>query len=302
MWFIGSGYTSEAEHIAKCIVETVCIGSVNAFVLISGWFGIRSGMSKIGDLAFMISFCTLPLLMVALIFGWMSINDLKSLTGIYEYVLGGNNYWFVVDYIGLLIIAPLLNNGIKSFDKKQFATTLIAGYILIGVYDFIFRTPVIGTEGGYSLVWFVYLYLLARYLKIHRIERMEKYRWTLLISAVIFQSILFYYGYIGLRYTNPFIVIEAVCLIEIFKTWNFKSKTVNYAAKGALMAYLIHMQPVLIPYIARFLLVEYYRFGYFLYMVEVIVLAILIFVAAIPLNQLQSSNYHKLKSLFKKKC
>lgn len=295
MWFIGSGYTSETEHLVKCTVETLCIGSVNAFVLISGWFGIRSGLSKIGDFVFMILFCTIPLLVFALTLGWLSISDLKSIGVIYEYVLGGNNYWFVIDYIGLLIIAPLLNNGIQSLDKKQFASILIAGYILIGVYDFIFRTPVIGTEGGYSLVWFAYLYLLARYLKIYGLEWIAKYRWPLLIFAVILQSTLFYFGWIGLRYTNPFIVIEAVCLIEIFKTWNFKNKLINFASKGALMAYLIHMQPVLVPYISRFLYGEYYSLGYFQYMIEVTILAILVFAVAIPLNQLQSLIYHKIK-------
>jgi len=295
MWFIGSGYASEVEHLMKCIVETICIGSVNAFVLISGWFGIRNGLSKIGDLAFMLLFCTVPLLFLALVSGWVTFSDISSLNGIYEFVFGGNNYWFVADYIGLLIIAPLLNRGIESCDEKQCAALLMSGYILIGIYDFVFKSPVIGAEGGYSVIWFAYLYLLARYLRKHGIGYVEKYKWPLLVLAITLQSCLFYLGLIGLRYTNPFIIIESICLIVIFKDWNFQNRAINLAAKGCLMAYLIHMQPILVPFIGRFLSNEYHKIGYFPYMLEVLILAIGVFAVAVPLNQLQSSLYQKIR-------
>lgn len=296
MWFIGSGYTSEAEHLVKCIVQSVCIGSVNAFVLISGWFGIRSGLNKIGDLVFMLLFCTIPLLTVSIVLGLVSVSTLTSLKCIYEFILGGNNYWFVIDYIGLVIIAPILNNGIEGLAKKQFSRLLIYGYILIGIYDFILRSQVLGVEGGYSIIWFAYLYLLARYLRIYGIISVEKHKWLLLFLSVALQSLLFYYDLIGLRYTNPLIIIEAISLIGIFSKWNFHSKVINYASKATLMAYLVHMQPILIPYISSLLAHEYSDVGYFVYMLEVLVLSIVVFMASVPLNQLQSLIYYKIKS------
>lgn len=296
MWFIGSGYVSETEHLAKCIVESVCIGSVNAFVLISGWFGIRGGLNKIGDLAFMLLFCTIPLLILALAIGWLPILYFCSFNSIYDYVLGGNNYWFVADYIGLLIIAPILNKGIDSIDKNLFARTLITGYSLIAIYDFVFRSPAIGSEGGYSILWFGYLYLLARYMRLYGMSYISRYCWLVLLFSIVLQSLLFYFGLIGLRYTNPLILIEAVCLIYIFKDWNFQNNIVNYAAKACLMAYLIHMQPILVPYFSRFLVNQYDCLGYWLYILEVIVLSVAVFVVAIPINQLQSVIYQRIKS------
>lgn len=62
MWFFGAVYNTELEYLAKCSVQSVCIGSVNAFVLMSGWFGIRRSFDKIGDLLFIMLYCTIPLL------------------------------------------------------------------------------------------------------------------------------------------------------------------------------------------------------------------------------------------------
>ncbi len=291
MWFIGGGYSSDAEHLAKCIVESVCIGSVNAFVLISGWFGIRSGLKKIGALVFMLLFCTIPLLIVALLCGWVTISVLSSIDGVYEYVFGGNAYWFVVDYIGLLIISPVLNNGIKTIGKDKLKTLLLAAYVLIVIYDFIFRAPVLGTEGGYSVIWFGFLYMLAHYMRIYGSRLMDRYCLPILVAAVATQSILFYCGLIGMRYTNPLILTTAVCLILLFKKWDFHSRAINYAATGCLMAYLLHMQPILIPCIRHFLIAEYTDCGYWFYMFEILVLSIGVFLIAVLLNKVQYKLY-----------
>lgn len=289
MWFVGSGFTSESEHLAKCIVESVCIGSVNAFVLISGWFGIRRGLQKAPSLIFMLLFCTVPLLVLALILGWLPTASVASLEGVYEYLLGGNSYWFVIDYIGLLIIAPILNEAIKTLDRRRLKTLLASGYAIILIYDFIFRAPVLGTEGGYSVIWFGFLYLLARYMRLYGSELLDRHCVLLLIASVTAQAVLFYFGFIGMRYTNPLILAEAVSLIFIFRKWNFHTRAINYAATGCLMAYLLHMQPVLIPYIRRFLITEYTTYGYWFYITEVLGLSIGVFLTAIMLDKMQSS-------------
>ena len=294
MWFVGSGFTSESEHLAKCIVESVCIGSVNAFVLISGWFGINSGLRKIPALAFMLLFCTVPLLVLALILGWLPTASVASLEGVYEYLLGGKSYWFVIAYLGLLIIAPILNEAIKTLDRRRLNTLLASGYAIILIYDFIFRAPVLGTEGGYSVIWFGFLYLLARYMRLYGSELLDRHCVLLLIASVTAQAVLFYLGFIGLRYTNPLILAEAVSLIFIFRKWNFHSRAINYAATGCLMAYLMHMQPVLIPYIRRFLITEYTTHGYWLYITEVLGLSIGVFLIAVMLDKVQSSLREKL--------
>ncbi len=295
MWFIGSGYHSESEHLAKCIIESVCIGGVNAFVLISGWFGMRGDLKKIGDLMFMLFFCTVPLLLVALGLNWIPLSALASDDGVYNYVFGGSGYWFVVDYIGLLIISPVLNYGIERIDKRQFRRILIAGYALILLYDFVLRQPVLGSEGGYSVLWFGYLYLLARYMRRYGMDLIMRYRWPILIMVVSLQSLLFFGGFIGLRYTNPLILLEAVCLIFIFRNWHFHSKSINTVAAGVLMAYLLHMQPILVPYIRKFLLDRYAALGYWQYMLLAVALSVVVLFVAILFDKVQSTILKKIR-------
>jgi len=307
-WFIGMSSHSELEHFVKCSVQSLCTSSVNAFILISGWFGVRGGLGKIRDLLFMLLFCTIPLLIVALMLNRLPLSALASVDGIYVYVFGGNSYYFIVDYIALLIISPILNNGIKLINQKQFAKLLIAGYVLIALYDFVLRAPALGSEGGYSVLWFVYLYLLARYMRIYGMGIINRYHWPIFCTAVAVQSVLFFFGLIGLRFTNPFIIIEAVCLISIFKDWNFHSKAINYTAKCTLMAYLLHVQPILVPYIGQFLAAEYTSLGYWIYIFLVLALSIGVFLVSVPLNRLReiiyawiicNNIYHKIQVIFK---
>lgn len=295
MWFIGYGYQSEPEHFAKCVVETFCVGAVNAFILISGWFGIKDGMKKIGWLVFMMLSCTIPILIVALLSNLLPLSTLGSFKGIYDYVLGGEGYWFVVDYIGLVIVSPLLNSGIDNLNKKQLGQLLILGYVLIAIYDFFFRVPVLGAEGGYSVLWFCYLYLLARYIRLYKIESLNRYRWIIYISVMIAQTVLFYEGLSSLRYTNPLILTESVCLILIFSNWNIQNKTINLLSTGALMAYLLHMQPILIPYISSFLSSQYVAYGYGLYMIEALALSVVVYLVAVLFNNGLLIIYNKIK-------
>lgn len=173
-----------------------------------------------------------------------------------------------------------------------FAKLLISGYALIAIYDFVLRTSVLGAEGGYSVLWFVYLYMLARYMRLYGIRILNRLRWPIFIVAVATQSTLFFFGLIGLRYTNPFIVLEALCLISIFNDWHLHSNAINYVAKGALMAYLLHMQPILVPHIRQFLVSEYNNNGYWIYMAEVLALSIGVFLVAVPLNRLREIIYN----------
>lgn len=299
IWFIGIRYASESEYLVKCLMQSICIGAVNGFVLISGWFGIRSKLSKIGDLMFMLLFCTVPILVIALIIHWISPANIMSQEGLYLYLLGGDNYWFVVDYIGLLIISPLLNTGFESLKHRQIKTILIVGYGLIAFYDFILRTDVLGAAGGYSVLWFVYLYLLARYMRIYGIKYINNHKWLFLILSIITQTILFYKGYIGLRYTNPLILLEAICLILIFNKWEFQNKFINHISRASLMAYLLHMQPILTPHFGHYLFYQYQTLGYWMYLMEVIILALIVFLIAYPINIIQSKTYLFLQSRFK---
>lgn len=295
MWFLVGKCETEIQRFAQCLIESICIGSVNAFVLISGWFGINNGIKKIGNLIFMVLFCTVPLLIVTFSLNWVSAYQVLSLDGIYQYVFGGNSYWFVIDYIFLLVIAPILNNGIERIKKHKFRNILIFGYAIIFIYDFVFRTSVLGSEGGYSVLWFAYLYLSARYMRLYGLKWLDKLCVPFLITCIIVQTVLFYYGLIGMRYTNPLILVESICLIYLFKRYSFQSGIINTIAGSVLLAYLIHMQPLFSEDIRIFMSNQFAVHGYWVYMLEVVALSLGCIVIAVFLNQIQKYLYLKLR-------
>lgn len=284
MWFIGGDYKTETEHWIKITVQTLCNPAVNGFVLISGWFGINGDYRRLFPLLFQLAVITLPICAYFSIIGEI---DLLSIDGIFNYVFGGNNYWFITDYIALILFAPILNVIVENAEQRVLKTVLISTYALIVPFDVLFRSTVLGVEGGFSLLWFIWLYLFARYLKIYGWDFANKHRRTLLIICVILQTILLYLGLIGARYTNPLVLVPSACMLLVFKDFEFQNKIVNYIAPATLIAYMLHMQPCLVPYIRSFLSNLYKNDGYYLYIIEVLGLIVVLYIVAVVIYRLQ---------------
>lgn len=263
VWYIGFTYNTESEHVIKVLLQVICMPAVNAFVLISGWFGIKANISKIISLLFQMLFITVPVAIVMWILGKVNLLSLENFN---YFVLGGNNYWFIINYIGLLLVAPLLNNLFNNSSKEALFAYLFSFLLFVVPLDVILRSKVLGLEGGYSLLWFIYLYILGRYIRKFDIIWLDHNKWIVLVICVIAQSILFYFHLIGNRYTNPLILLPAICLILIFKDFSFHNQLINNLASATLMAYMIHMHPCFINDIREILVDLYIRNGYCLYM------------------------------------
>lgn len=189
-WYLGDYYQSETEHWIRTAVEAVCLPAVNAFVLISGWFGINGDYKRVYSLIYQLLICTVPL---ALWFAAIGEINLFTIKAIDKYIFGWGNYWFVIDYIGLVLFAPVLNLIAENANKQILRIFLISTLILIVLFDVVLRSTVLGMEGGYSLLWFVYLYLLARYMRLYGCEWIVKHRWRIIIVCLVLQAVLLYY-------------------------------------------------------------------------------------------------------------
>lgn len=294
MWFIGHHYANEMEHAIRCLLQTICVPAVDSFVLISGWFGMKGDYKRIYPLVFQLAVCTIPVVIVFLALG---LIHLSNLDGMFNYLLGGHNYWFVIDYIALVLFSPLLNTVVEHVDKRTLKISLIASYALILLMDVILRTHVLGTEGGYSALWFIWLYLFARYVNVYGWTFVEKYKWLLMIGSIVLEAVLFFFGLMGTRYTTPFILMPAICLIMIFKDWSFQNKLINYIAPATLIAYMLHMQPCFVPYIRKFLGELYKANGYYVYMLEAFGLIVVLYAVSVIVYRLQSLIYNQISKL-----
>ena len=109
-----------------------------------------------------------------------------------------------------------------------------------------------GTEwlrAGYSLPWFISIYLLARYMRVYQpwfTQFSQTADLAIYLGVVAFLTvavfILRHYNLGGMLYfyTCPFVVLGAMYLLLFFSKLTLRSRVVNWLAISALSVYLTH--------------------------------------------------------------
>lgn len=228
------------------LVEILCIVAVNCFVLVSGYFCIKLKVRSM-----------LKFYLQCLVIGVVSYVGYVVLVG--ESAWSGqvmaerllafthNGWWFVVSYVGLMLLSPLLNKAVEHMTKKELLLSVVLYGVVIlylGWYQ-----KVEWTNAGSSLISLAWIYMIGRYVGAHvREESIRRYRWLWLVGYLLASLALF--GIVMLRYhcawtvrypldyNNPFVVTAAVMLLLFFLSWHFESKVVNWMAGGVFAAYL----------------------------------------------------------------
>ncbi len=172
-------------------------------------------------------------------------------------------YWFMTDYIALYIFSPFINIAIKEMTKQQYKTLLISSIILMSILPSVwFGAGVEGATKGYSLLWFITLYLIGAYIQKYDISIKKKYLIIALIIGILGTAGIKFLiagiwqiafnsstNYESLAYSNnfPLMLIVSICLFMLCKDIQIKSQTIRkiivYMAKTTLGVYLIHMHP-----------------------------------------------------------
>jgi len=241
------------EEIVKLFGLSACCVAVNAFVIITGWFGIKFRWERLLRLDVQAVFYSVGLLGVAVALGWHQISVRTDI--FYLFPLLTKRYWFITCYAVLYLIAPWLNQWRESMSKQQFRRVLVGGFLLIYVWptvSFLFNAPQFINDSGYGIVNFCYLYLLGYYLRHHYVPKGKSgFYWGgyFLISLALFvcqytlSRVLGFEFTSWISYNTVFVLLGAVCLFLAFERMSFSSSVVNYLAKPCLAVYLIHMHP-----------------------------------------------------------
>lgn len=241
-------HTNLLPSVTRIFIESFSIVCVNVFVLISGWFGIRTTLKGFLNFIFqyLFAYCVVYAIMIVTGKEDISLWNIKHCLD-----LTGCN-WFILSYSALYFLAPLLNAGIKALDKRRFQYLLISFFLFQSIWGYI--GAVKWVSDGYSLFSFIGLYLLASYLRRYGI-RFSKLGFPLYIISVVATSL---YCIISLQssgrligstfpvyaYCNPLVIIGAAALLLWFSQLKIKhSKLINWIAKSSFMVYLIHTTP-----------------------------------------------------------
>lgn len=237
----------------RAAFEYAAIPAVDIFVMISGWFRIRA--NRRGLLSYL-----LQILYFVIIGAAISL----LLTGNLTPFLPSNLWqalwapWFVPTYLLLYLISPILNAYLDSVTPRQAILTTLLLYLTGWLLSL--TTTLDPFQGGYNLLTFIILYLLAAALRPLADSRAlanntaAKGRAMPLI-VVIVATLLNLLAFRSLHqpwvwsYANPLIILQAAALLLMTAktdTANWPDpirRAINATAGSAFAVYLLHMNP-----------------------------------------------------------
>lgn len=243
---------SPLSSFLQAWAEQLCLVCVNVFVLISGWFGIRATLQGALSLLFQLLFYHLLIVIFFLIMGWPIPTNIFL-----EGFCLGASYWFVVSYLILYILSPILNAFAETSSPRIMASLLIAFFLMEVIHGWMI--PDASFNYGYSAISFVGLYLLAqflhRFLSGHFRSSLSTHLFLYLLFSLLPVCLFFATGHMCnmLAYSSPFIITASVFFFLFFNGLSFSSKVINYLACSSLSIYLIHSHPLVFEHLLSFL-------------------------------------------------
>ena len=183
---IGGGLntTLPSNIVLTHFLESLCITSVNVFVLISGYFMISqktTGLRKAIELYLILLCYYLPFYAVVCVMG-EAVFSWKELAYLIVPFARGDK-WFLETYILLLLFAPFLNTLIANLNKKTHLLLGIIWLMVFSVWSSFFPSPPL-TDKGYGITNFVTLYLISSYIR--KYLQLPKAGKSVLIALLIF--------------------------------------------------------------------------------------------------------------------
>lgn len=233
---------SIGEFLPRIILYSLCVGGVNLFILISGYFQIR--LTWKGLLRF-VALCIFYNALV-LLADWL-VNDTFSVRRLAKVFLVSKTVnWFFPVYFCLMLVSPLLNKAVNTLDLKNLRMAVVILFLLNCVSGYFFHNE---NVSGYNAYQFFFLYILGSWIRKDTSVRSRNTGFylalfvlaSLLVSALAV-GILHFTDW-SLRslfyYNNPLIVIASAALFIVFTKLDFKSRGVNLLSSTVVAALFV---------------------------------------------------------------
>lgn len=153
-------------------LEALAIGSLNVYMLLSGYFLIESAfkVKRLLQLLLQVLFYSIVIGVIAAAFGYLpdegfSIYYLATLC----LPISTSHYWFMTAYFFMYLFMPLLAQGARRLTKKQFQTVLVLLLILVCVIKSVVPVKLSTDMQGYDCIWYMCVFLLAAYIRLYGI-------------------------------------------------------------------------------------------------------------------------------------
>lgn len=247
------------EYYISNLYKSFCVIAVNAFVLRSGYFGIKRKWDKIAKIDIRTCFYTYVFFILGVVLKIHSIDVITDVKLLFPVITG--QYWYITSYIALCIFAPYLNILLDKLSKKQLKSFLIFGFVvfyLVATFCFTINANQLVPDAGYGIVNFVYLYCLGYYIRNYCEEKRSKYVYIvgivisclmLFASNMLLSKVLGFYFDSYFSYNTVFVLAGSIFLFMFFKNINIKESKILYKLSNrTLVVYIVHMNPVVSKY------------------------------------------------------
>lgn len=238
--------------MALVFLNTLFIVSVNCYILISGFYGIKPNTKKLCSLlSLCVFYSLLGYLFYAIINDEFSVKEILYSFLPFSHTRG---LWFVGAYFALFLTAPLLNAAANYLNEQKIQEWIIAlaGLAVITFYlGYIWRTG--PNSDGYNVFHFLFLYMIGRFLNKNKsvlVNYKYKYLFIYVACAILTFLLAIYIAkstndtnkvfYIAWRYNSPFIVTSSIAFFLFFASLKIKSHVINTIAASTFSVYLIH--------------------------------------------------------------
>lgn len=277
------------------LCEAFAYPAIHLFVMIGSWLMIE----KPGNInrAFKVWAQTWIVSMTGLIIMLLvqpdSVNVVRGIISVFPFL--GRAYWFVSDYIILILLSPFLNYGIeKCNDVVLRRITLLSGAVISIFPTFL---PIFPWHQDYSNIGlFVLLYLITAMIKRNQSKfknKIWRFTWVipgilLTISAVTIHVLKRNIPFLEGRelelyeYNSVFVILEAILIFIAFlgmRNMRKMEKVFIWISSGSLVVYLIHMHPVVKEQYTKWKVFKYINIqNSGIYLIQMLSTCLLIFV------------------------
>lgn len=252
----GFAYETTQLSVNRLWTQFISLGSVgvNIFILISGYFLIDSKgvkLEKLVKLWLQMFFYSTVLYLLLCVFGKAAFSPSTLLSACFPFI--GKKWWFASAYMLLYLMHPFLNQFIRTASKRMYLSCLAVMTVLWCVIPTFTNNPV----GSNDLIWLVYVYLLASWIKKYCHIKAESRRRIVLVgvaallllflSTVVIDVVGLKIAAIGrvgtlfyLKHSLLVVVLALCFFLYAISCKPFYSRTVNFVAKTTSGIYLIH--------------------------------------------------------------
>jgi len=287
----------------RYVVQSASIICVNVFVLLSGWYGINVRIRGFAKFVFQVLFFSIGFF----VYHFISNLPTLSLDGFGTiFALKGSDYWFVKAYVGLYILAPILNLYVEKASQRQLKITLISFYLFQTIYGW-YTSGASWFELGYSTISFVGLYLLACYIRLYA-PSFSKYSYKqdlliyvliVLFTAVVgFSLTLKGHGMDNIlyEYTSPFVILSSLFFLLAFSKMRIRSRAINWIASSAFAAYLFHTNRFFFDGVfCKQIVIWSNQMSLCFFVLSTLIWILLVFIAAILIDKIRMFCWKKLE-------